>query len=125
MTTPTDPTILDTAALAPPKGQVDGSCAGLPLDAWRRGDPLEEVQTAIQFLVAHPEVQTMAYCHDVSPQEWQTHDRRQMAAGKAWAAREYPHLNIKLRSITMPYRSVGNDVTVVYAEVVKAKKVAV
>lgn len=113
---------LEQPDLAPPKGQIDGSCAGIPLDAWRRGDPLDEVQTAVQFLVNQPDIQMMAYCHDVSPQEWQAHDRRQIKAGKAWAAREYPHLTVRLRTATMPYRGVGNDVTVVFAEVVKPKK---
>jgi hypothetical protein len=122
---PTEPTILDVSHLAPPKGQIDGSCAGIPLDAWRRGDPLDEVQTAVQFLVAHPDIQIMAYCHDVSREEWQAHDNRQKSAGKAWAAREYPHLNVRLRTTTMAYRGVGNDVTVVFAEVLKPKKDAV
>lgn len=115
---------LNPSHLAPPRGQIDGTCAGIPLDAWRRGDPLDEVQTAIRFLVDHPDQQIMAYCHDVSVKEWQTHDNRQKAAGKAWATREYPHLNIRLRTETMAYYGVGNDVTVVFAEIVKPKKVA-
>ena len=119
----TEPIKLDIAELAPPKGQIDGSCAGIPLDSWRRGDPLDDVITAIRFAAQHPDIPTMAYCHDVSREEWQTHDNRQKSAGKAWAAREYPHLNFRLRTATMPYRGIGNDVTVVFAEVVKPKKV--
>jgi hypothetical protein len=124
-TTPVEPVKLDVTELAPPKGQLDGSCAGIPLDAWRRGDPNDDVITAIRFAAEHVDIQTMAYCHDVSREEWQTHDNRQKAAGKAWAAREYPHLNIRLRTATMPYRGIGNDVTVVFAEVIKPKKVTV
>lgn len=120
----TDIPVLDSSHLAPPRGQLDESCAGIPLDSWRRGDPLDSVETAVRFVASHPDIQTMAYCHDVSREEWQTHDNRQKAAGKAWAAREFPHLNIRLRTATMPYRGIGNDVTVVFAEVVKAKKVA-
>ncbi len=114
---------LDPAHLAPPRGQLDESCAGIPLDSWRRGDPLESVETAVRFVAEHPDTQTMAYCHDISREEWDQHDRRQRAAGRAWAAREFPHLNIRLRVITLPYRGIGNDVHVMFAEVVKPKKV--
>ena len=114
--------IVKPEEIAPPIHKVDESVAGTPLDAWRRGDPMASVMTAVRFVAEHPDVQTIAYCHDPIPQVFQLTDNRQKAAGKAWAAREFPHLNIRLRTMTLPYRGIGNDVTVVYAEVVKPKK---
>jgi len=115
-------TQLNPADLAPLSGQVDESCAGTPLDAWRRGDPYEGVMTAVRFVAEHPDVPAICYCHDPIREVFQTTDRRQKAAGRAWAAREFPHLNIRLRSMTLPFRGIGNDVVVVYAEVAKVPK---
>lgn len=114
---------IEVTDLAPPQGQVDETCAGTPLDAWRRGDPYEGVKTAVRFVAEHPDVPAICYCHDPIREVFGTADRRQRSAGRAWAAREYPHLNIRLRSVTLPYRGIGNDVVVMYAEVVKAKPV--
>jgi len=109
--------------LAPPSGTIDESCAGIPLDSWRRGDPTEGVMTAVRFVAEHPDVPAIAYCHPPLREVFDATDRRQKAAGKAWAAREYPHLNIRLRQATLPYRGIGSDVVVIFAEVFKAKKV--
>lgn len=119
-----DMTAIEASDLAPTRGQVDETCAGTPLDAWRRGDPFDGVKTAVAFVAEHPDVPAICYCHDPIPEVFATSDRRQKAAGRAWAAKEYPHLNIRLRSITLPFRGIGNDVVVVYAEVAKVRKPA-
>lgn len=108
--------------VAPPRHQVDESCAGIPLDSWRRGDPYDGVMTAVRFVAEHPDVPCMAYCHDPIREVFDATDRRQKAAGKAWAAREFPHLSIIIRSLTLPYMGIGNDVVVLYADTAKPRK---
>ena len=121
----TDIQVVNEADLAPLAGQVDERDAGTPLDAWRRGDPYEGVKVAVTFVAEHPDVPAICYCHEPTPLVFDTTDRRQKAAGRAWAAREFPHLNIRLRSVTLPFRGIGSDVKVIYAEVAKAKTVKV
>jgi hypothetical protein len=116
------PTDLQPADIAPPRQQVDESCAGVPLDAWRRGDPYDGVMIAVRFVAEHPDVPCMAYCHDPIREVFQQTDDRQRKAGKAWAAREYPSLNIVMRTVTLPYRGVGNDVVVMYADIAKPSR---
>lgn len=114
---------LEPTDVAPPRQQVDETCAGIPLDAWRRGDPYDGVMTAARFVAEHPDVPCIAYCHDPIREVFELTDRRQKSAGKAWAAREFPHLNIVIRQATLPYQGIGNDVVVIYADVAKPKKV--
>ena len=80
------------------------------------------MQTAIRFVADHPTVPCIAYCHDPIREVFGVTDRRQTKAGNAWAAREFPHMKIKMRSATVPYNGVGNNVVVLYANVEKPRK---
>jgi hypothetical protein len=115
------PPLLVESDLAPPRQQVDESCAGIPLDNWRRGDPFDGVMIAVRFVAEHPDVPCIAYCHDPLREVFGKTDTLQKKAGKAWAAREFPHLNITMHQATVPFRGVGNDVTVLYAAVTPRK----
>jgi hypothetical protein len=122
-TAPTLPPRVEPDDLAPPLGEVDESCAGIPLDAWKRGDPCDGLKVAVASAAEHPDVAFMAYCHEKEPKRelFGRYDDMQIKAGRAYAAERFPHLKVRVRTITLPYRGAGSDVTVIYADVDRRK----